>query len=292
MANNQGVVDNGADSMTKEAPAAETKRNALDSALDPDLDSYCKRMRSETAQGDELTIRAAAWALQTNIRILKLNSTTTTIMALTYPGTPPNLEEVPGTLNSLASNAQDLRTITIAHYVHQHGGAGHYNPIFQQDKSEFDLEEIDIVSDEGSPDSGGNEQVKSGETSTSTIDDAGEEGANKRAAATGPQQPQKAELPSVALAIMDIEGKVEEEENPDGRREANEKDGGDGLIRSATSTARTTGRPQNPDPMHTSWATERANAATEKQAGLLQFQNALRRKLTPKTWTSAGTLEK
>ena len=39
------------------------------------------------------------------------------------------------------------------------------------------------------------------------------------------------------------------------------------------------------------WATERATVAAEKQAGLLQFQNALRRKLTPKTWTSAGTLE-
>ncbi len=40
------------------------ERDALDSVLDPDLDHYCKRMRSETAQGDELTIRAPSWALQ------------------------------------------------------------------------------------------------------------------------------------------------------------------------------------------------------------------------------------
>jgi hypothetical protein len=99
------------------------------------------------------------------------------------------------------------------------------------------------------------------------------------------------ELPLVVSATMDIEEEVEEGENPDGRREANEKDGGDGLMRLATSTTRTTEGPQNPDPMHVSWATERATAAAEKQAGLLQFQKALRRKLTPKTWTTAGALE-
>jgi hypothetical protein len=158
MVSDQRVTDNGTDSMIEEVPAVGKEGDALDSALDLDLDSYCGRMRSETAQGDELTVQAAAWALQINIRILKLNSTTMTIMALTYPGTPPNLEEVPGTLKSLASDAQDLRTITIAHYVHQHGGAGHYNPIFQQGKSELGLEEIDTVVDVESPDSGGNEQ--------------------------------------------------------------------------------------------------------------------------------------
>jgi hypothetical protein len=163
MVSDQRVTDNGTDSMIEEVPAAGKEGDALDSALDLDLDSYYGRMRSETAQGDEPTVRAAAWVLRINIRILKLNSTTTTIMALTYPGTPPNLEEVPGTLNSLASDAQDLRTITIAHYVHQHGGAGHYNPIFQQDRSELGLEEVDTVVDAGSPDSGGNEQGSNSE---------------------------------------------------------------------------------------------------------------------------------
>ena len=43
--------------------------------------------------------------------------------------------------------------------------------------------------------------------------------------------------------------------------------------------------------MHSSWATERATAAAEKKAGLLQFQKALRQKLTPKTWTSAEALD-
>jgi hypothetical protein len=75
--------------MIEEVPAAGKEGDALDSGLDLDLDSYCGRMRSETAQGDELTVRAAAWALQINIRVLKLNSTTATIMTLTYPGTPP-----------------------------------------------------------------------------------------------------------------------------------------------------------------------------------------------------------
>lgn len=52
--------------------------DALDSALDPDLDHYCTRMRLEVAQGDELTMRAAALILQTDIQVLKFNSTTTT----------------------------------------------------------------------------------------------------------------------------------------------------------------------------------------------------------------------
>jgi hypothetical protein len=89
MVNDQRAADNGINSMMGEVPTAGMEGDALDSALDPDLDSYCGRMRSETAQGDELTIRAAACALQVNIQILKLNSTTTTIMSLVYPGTPP-----------------------------------------------------------------------------------------------------------------------------------------------------------------------------------------------------------
>jgi hypothetical protein len=84
---------------------ADMERDALDSTLDPDLDHYCDRMRSETVQGDELTIRAIAGALRINIRVLKLNSTTATIMALTYPGTPPiDLEEGLGTSKSLGSD--------------------------------------------------------------------------------------------------------------------------------------------------------------------------------------------
>jgi len=88
----------------EEELATEMERDALDSALDPDLDHYCKRMRSETTQGDELTIRATAWVLRINIQVLKLNSTTATIMTLTYPGTPPDLEEGLGTSNSPESD--------------------------------------------------------------------------------------------------------------------------------------------------------------------------------------------
>lgn len=55
--------------MAETDPAAmtETDIEALDSALDSNLDQYCARMRSETAQGDELTVRAAALILQIDI---------------------------------------------------------------------------------------------------------------------------------------------------------------------------------------------------------------------------------
>jgi hypothetical protein len=278
MVNDQIVADNEKDSVMEEVQSAEMERDALNSALDLDLDSYCGRMRSETAQGDELTIRAAAGALQINIRVLKLNSTTTSIMALTYPGTPTDLEEDPGTLNSLAGDASGHRTITIAHYVHQHGGAGHYNPIFQQNKSDCSIEEMDtVVDDEESSDSGSDELGKNSEPVATW--------ANSEPAATS------VERPLVASATMDIEGEVEDVENPDGRRDARGKAVGNETLRSATSTTRITEGPQNPAPMHISWTTERATAAAEKKAGLLQFQRALRRKLTPRAWTSAGALD-
>jgi hypothetical protein len=274
MVNDQMVADNRTDSVLEEVQAADMERDALDSATDLDLDSYCERMRSETAQGDELTIRAAARALQTNIRVLKLNSTTTTIMALTYPGTPPDLEEDPGTLNPLASDDQGLRTITIAHYVHHHDGAGHYNPIFQQNRSDCSVEEMETVDDEESPDSGSDAHGKSSEPiATST---------------TSESVVSSVELPLVAPVTMDIEGEVEDEDNPDDRRDAHGQEVGVGRLRLATSTVRTTEGSQHPD---ISWATERATTAAEKKAGLLQFQTALRRKLTPKAWISAGALD-
>ena len=121
------------------------EHNALDSAPDSDLDQYCNRMQSETAQGDELTIRAAALALRRNIRVLKLNSTTGTIMSISYPGIlPSDYEEEPGNSNQSEMNDQELQTITIAHYVHQHGGAGHYNPIIQSDENMDSPEGMDI----------------------------------------------------------------------------------------------------------------------------------------------------
>jgi hypothetical protein len=112
------TVNTEMDTVTEKELVVEMEKDALDSDLDPDLDHYCNRMRSETAQGDELTIRAAAWTLRINIRVLKLNSTTSIIMTLTYPGTPPiDLEEDLGTSNSLGSDDQGLRTIIITHYV-------------------------------------------------------------------------------------------------------------------------------------------------------------------------------
>ena len=53
------------DMVTENEPEAivEMERDALASALDPDLDHYCNLMRSEIAQGDELTIRDTALVL-------------------------------------------------------------------------------------------------------------------------------------------------------------------------------------------------------------------------------------
>ena len=88
-------------------------------------------------------------------------------MTLTYPGTPPiDLEEDLGTSNSLGSDDPGLRTIIIAHYVCQYGGAGHYNPIIQQDDEDYSIEETDIpevVNDDESSNSGSNTDRKNNE---------------------------------------------------------------------------------------------------------------------------------
>jgi hypothetical protein len=134
------------DTMTENEPVAmvETEEDVLDSALDPDLDQYCIRMRSETGQGDEITIRDTTLVLRIKIQVLELNPTTGTIMSLIYPGTPPiDTDEGLGNLNPPGLDDQGLQ-ITIAHYVDQHGGEGHYNPIIQQDEKIDSLEETDI----------------------------------------------------------------------------------------------------------------------------------------------------
>ncbi len=85
---------------------------------------------------------------------------------LTYPGTSPDFEEGLGTSNSPGSDNRGPRTITIAHYVHQYGASGHYNPIIQKDKEDCSVEETDIVEvvdDEESPDPGSNAYGKDGE---------------------------------------------------------------------------------------------------------------------------------
>ena len=54
--------------MMEEDLATEMESETLDNALDPDLDGYCKRMRSETAHGDDLIIRVTTWALRPTSR--------------------------------------------------------------------------------------------------------------------------------------------------------------------------------------------------------------------------------
>ena len=89
---------------------------------------------------------------------------------------------------------------------------------------------------------------------------------------------------------MDTEEGVDDEENPDFRRGAYGKKGEDELPL-VTSATKNTEELQTPDLRHSNWATERATAATAKKAGLQLFQTALRQKLTPKVWTSAGALD-
>jgi len=99
------------------------------------------------------------------------------------------------------------------------------------------------------------------------------------------------ELPLIDSTTMDTEEEEEDDENPDCRRDVYGKEVGDVILPSASSTTRNTEGSHNPDQRHSSRAIERATAAAEKKAGLQQFQIALRQKLTPKVWTSAGALD-
>jgi hypothetical protein len=89
---------------------------------------------------------------------------------------------------------------------------------------------------------------------------------------------------------MDTEEGVDDEENPDFRRGAYGKNGEDELPL-VTPATKNTEEPQTPDLRHSNWTTERATAVAAKKAGLQLFQTALRQKLTPKVWTSAGALD-
>jgi hypothetical protein len=68
MTTDQMAANREIDTVMEEELATEMERDALDSALDPDLDGYCKRMRSETAHGDDLIIRVTTWALRPTSR--------------------------------------------------------------------------------------------------------------------------------------------------------------------------------------------------------------------------------
>ena len=126
-------------------------------------------MRSEVDQGNELTVRAAVLSLQINIQVLKFNSTTATIMTLIYPGTLPikNIGEGLGDSDPSGMDEPRPQTITIDHYVHQHGGVGHYNPIIPQDEETDILEEIDV------PEMEDDDERSNSESSISPRDDAG-----------------------------------------------------------------------------------------------------------------------
>ena len=70
-----------------------------------------------------------------DIQVLKLNSTTMTIMTHTYPGSLTTVnrgrcKEDPGLSEA---NRQGTTDLTITHYIHQHEGADHFNPISHRD---------------------------------------------------------------------------------------------------------------------------------------------------------------
>jgi hypothetical protein len=83
---------------------------------------------------------------------------------------------------------------------------------------------------------------------------------------------------------------VDDEESPNPVSNTHWKDNED-VMPIVTSLTMDAEEPESLDHKHNSWTTERAAAAAEKKAGLQQFQTALRQKLTPKVWTSAGALD-
>jgi len=83
-----------------------------------------------------------------------------------------------------------------------------------------------------------------------------------------------------------IQQAVDDEESPNPVSNTHWKDDED-VMPIATSSTMDAEEPESPDQRHSSWTTERATVATEKKAGLQQFQTALRQKLTPKVWTWA-----
>ena len=124
--------------------------DALDSAPDLNLDHYCQRMRSEVAQGDALSVKAAALSLGREIRVLTYDPKGDAIQVLSYPGTPvTNESEEPPrdreTLQSLEGNVVSGNP----HYSSQYGGAGHFNSILPPEENETRDVEVEQILEAG-----------------------------------------------------------------------------------------------------------------------------------------------
>ncbi len=93
-----------------------------------------------------------------------------------------------------------------------------------------------------------------------------------------------------SIEETDIPEVVDDDESSNSGSNTDRKDNEDAIPGVIPLNMDTDG-PGSPDQIHVSWATERAAAAAEKKTGLQQFQTALRQKLIPNIWTSAGALD-
>jgi hypothetical protein len=93
---------------------------------------YCKSMRTEGRQGDELMLKAAALGLQVDIQVFKFNTITDSICMYHFPREKPSedsAEQIPREPDAEMVEARQ-GTLKIAHYAYQHDGTTcHYNSV-------------------------------------------------------------------------------------------------------------------------------------------------------------------
>ena len=94
--------------------------------------NYCKSMRTEGRQGDELMLKATALGLQLDIQVFKFNTITGSICMYHFPREKPSedsAEQIPREPDAEMVEARQ-GTLNIACYDYQHDGTTcHYNSV-------------------------------------------------------------------------------------------------------------------------------------------------------------------
>ena len=103
--------------------------NALDSGNDIDFNAFCQRMKNKGQHGDNMTLTALALAKQRDIHVFKYSTGHNDIRMYRFArvqdaGSESGESQVP-----TAEMLSTPETLNIVHYVHQHGGSGHYGSI-------------------------------------------------------------------------------------------------------------------------------------------------------------------
>jgi hypothetical protein len=110
---------------------AEGPLNTLDSGTDVNYNAFCARMSKDCQQGDNMTLRALALARKVNIQVFKYSTSHNDIRMYHFPSSL-RTDADRGDVESQVPAAEMLskaETLNIVHYVHQHGGIGHYESI-------------------------------------------------------------------------------------------------------------------------------------------------------------------